>query len=372
MRYQNGVGTPTGQEESKAIYDNLLDEGYVNDSGEIQYKFDPENPDFELKIDGRYDEIKPAIIDEMQRHIFKNRIANAQDRRVLKFNKKVHLSPEFVALWDKIKHRTRYSVSFDTNELIERAVGRVISLDKIKPARIVMTRVDVDISEAGVNTDRKLEEKSRQAAAVTVLPDLLAYLQKETELTRHTLVKVLKNSGKLPEFQVNPQQFMAMVAREISRALHDLMLEGIQYEKIANHYWEMSRIEKEAENGIVRYLNNLYGVQNQEKSLFDAVEFDSEVEKQFAKDLDNNEHVRLFIKLPGWFKIDTPIGSYNPDWAFVTERDEKLYFVRETKSTKDSEEHRPKEKQKITFGKKHFDTIGVDYAVATKLSDVDF
>ncbi len=98
----------------------------------------------------------------------------------------------------------------------------------------------------------------------------------------------------------------------------------------------------------------------------------SEVEKQFAQDLDNNENVKLFVKLPSWFKVDTPIGPYNPDWAFVTEREEKLYFVRETKSTLDSEECRTKENQKIACGRKHFDTLGVDYDVVTSLAEVSF
>ena len=174
------------------------------------------------------------------------------------------------------------------------------------------------------------------------------------------------------EFKINPQAFMAVVAKEISRALHDLMLEGIKYEKVAGAYWEQSRIEQDAEEGILRYLSNLYEVQNRNKSLFDAVEYDSEVEKQFARDLDSNENVKLFVKLPPWFSIDTPIGRYNPDWAFVTEREEKLYFVRETKSTLDSEERRTKENQKIACGRKHFDTLGVDYDVVTSLAEVKF
>lgn len=165
---------------------------------------------------------------------------------------------------------------------------------------------------------------------------------------------------------------MAAVANEISRALHDLMLEGIKYEKVAGQFWEQSRLEQDAEGGIVRYLTNLYEVKNRDKALFDAIEYESEVEKQFARDLDNNENVKLFVKLPTWFKIDTPIGSYNPDWAFVTEREEKLYFVRETKSSLDSEELRSKEKQKIDCGRKHFDTLGVDYDVVTSLAEVAF
>jgi len=363
---------PIGQDASKEIWQGLATEGYINDDGEILDKFDPKNPHFELKVPEKYEDLRPEIIDEMKKCIFKNRIVNARDRRVLRFNKQVQLNPEFEALWDKIKHRTRYRVTFSTDDLMARAVTRIQALEPVKPIRISMTRVDVDISEAGVEADRTLEQRSRDAEPVKILPDLLAYLQKETELTRHTLVKIMKQSGKLTEFQINPQAFMAAVSRELSRALHDLMLEGIQYEKIADHFWEMSRIEPQSESELTRYLGNLYEVQNQEKSLFDCIEFDSEVEKQFAKDLDSNEHVKLFVKLPRWFKIDTPIGPYNPDWAFVTARDEKLYFVRETKSTLDSEDRRSKENQKIFCGRKHFETIGVDYDVVISLSEIKF
>ncbi len=361
-----------GQEESVKIWQELKTSGYINEAGDILDTFDPQNPHFELKIDESYSDIKTDIIDEMQRFIFKNRITDARGRHQLKFKKEVYLSEDFKALWDTIKHRTRYRVTFDTAELIERAVKRIRELEEIKSVHITVTRVDMDISRAGVSADRSLEEKSRKAGGVHVLPDLLAYLQKETELTRHTLVEILKDSGRLAEFRINPQQFMGLTAREISRALHDLMLEGIQYKKIANHYWEMSRIEDEAEEDITRYLNNLYELQNKGKYLFDAVEYDSEVEKQFARDLDNNEYVCLFVKLPGWFKIDTPIGPYNPDWAFVTHRDKKLYFVRETKSTLDNQKRRNKENQKILCGGHHFKTIGVDYGVVTKLSEVIF
>jgi type III restriction enzyme len=99
---------------------------------------------------------------------------------------------------------------------------------------------------------------------------------------------------------------------------------------------------------------------------------ESEVERQFALYLDANENVKLFIKLPRWFKIETPIGPYTPDWAFVTEAEEKLYFVRETKSTLNADERRSKENQKILCGSKHFESIGVDYGVVTKLAEVGF
>lgn len=367
----DGTDKPLGQDMSARIWANLVANGYLNSTGDIQAKFDPKNPHFKLDIAAEFAGWKSEIIDEINRKLFKNRIANARDRRELKFRKEVQLSEDFVALWDKIKHRTRYRVSFETPDLIDRAVKRIKqNIEPIKAPRIATTVVEVDITDAGVAADRLIATRVRDAELVQFLPDILAFLQRETELTRHTLADILKKSGRLAEFKINPQAFMAAVAKEIARALHDLMLEGILYEKVADHSWEMSRIEQEAEKGIVRYLSNLYEVQNRDKTLFDAIEYDSEVERQFARDLDTNENVRLFVKLPSWFRIDTPIGPYNPDWAFVTERDEKLYFVRETKGTLDSEDRRTKENQKIACGRRHFETLGVDYDVVTSLSEV--
>ena len=366
----DGTEAEIGQDESARIWADLVREGYLSETGDILDKFDPKNLHFKLKVSDDFTDLKAEIIDEVNRKVFKSRIVNARERRELRFRKEVQLSPDFQELWERIKYRTRYRVTFDTAELIDRALSRIRRIDPIRPPRVATTVVEVDISEAGVSADRLIATRVRAVESLKILPDILAFLQKETELTRHTLAEILRRSGRLAEFKVNPQAFMAAVAREISRALHDLMLEGIKYEKIAGTYWEQSRIEQEAEEGIVRYLSILYEVQHRDKSLFDAVEYDSEVEKQFARDLDNNENVKLFVKLPGWFKIDTPIGPYNPDWAFVTEREQKLYFVRETKSTVDSEERRTKENQKIACGRKHFGALGVDYDVVTSLSEV--
>ena len=96
-----------------------------------------------------------------------------------------------------------------------------MQIEQIHSARIAMTKRDIDITDAGVIAERELETRSREAPPVKVLPDILAFLQKETELTRHTLAEILKQSGRLAEFKINPQAFMAAVAREISRALHD-------------------------------------------------------------------------------------------------------------------------------------------------------
>ena len=366
----DGTETEIGQDGSARIWNNLVANDYLNANGEILEKFDPKNPYFALAVLDEFADLTAEIIDEVNRKVFKNRIVNARERHTLKFRKEVHLSDDFVALWDMIKHRTRYRVTFETDDLVRRALARIRQIGSITAPRVATTVVEVDISDAGVTADKQIATRVRDVAPVAILPDILAFLQKETELTRHTLAEILKCSGRLSEFKINPQAFMTTVAKEISSALHDLMLEGIKYEKIAGQHWEMNRIEHEAEKGIIRYLRNLYEVQNRKKSLFDSIEYDSEVEKRFARDLDNNENVKLFVKLPSWFRVDTPIGPYNPDWAFVTECEEKLFFVRETKSSLDSEERRTKENQKITCGRKHFGTLGVDFDVVTSLSGV--
>jgi type III restriction enzyme len=367
---QDGRETEVGQDDSIRIWDDLVARGYLNAAGEILDKFDPRNPQFKLEVADTFSDLAAEITDEVSRKVFKNRLVNARDRRELTFRKEVQLSEDFQSLWEKIKHRTRYRVTFDTADLVARSLLRIKRIEPIKVPQVATTVVEVEISDAGVSADKQIATRVRDVAKVTVLPDILAFLQKETELTRHTLANILRQSRRLSEFSINPQTFMAAVAKEISSALHDLMLEGLKYEKVAGAYWEQRRLEQDAEDGIVRYLNQLYEVQNREKCLFDAVVYESEVERQFARDLDNNENVRLFVKLPSWFKIDTPIGRYNPDWAFVTERDEKLYFVRETKSTLDSDERRTKENQKTACGRKHFETLGVDYDVVTSLAEV--
>ena len=369
---EGGEEKPIGQETSRRIWKDLETRGYIDANGDIQGSFDPDNILFRLEIGEEFEDLRTAVVDEMRKYLFKNRIANAHQKRDVAFNKQVHLREDFRELWERIGQKTRYRIHFETSSLIEKAVNRLKAMDRIKPLSLSSTRVDVEFTRAGLSADRKLEEKTLLMEGPSVLPDIIAFLQKETELTRHTLIAMLRESGRIGEFRQNPQQFMAQVAREVGYAMHDLMLEGIQYEKIAGEYWDMQRIEEDAEKGINRYLKNLYEVQNRDKTLFDAIEFSSDIEKRFAADLDNNEHVKLFVKLPSWFKIDTPIGAYNPDWAFITEREEKLYFVRETKSTRDSEKRRNEENQKVECGRRHFDVIDMNYDVVTSLSEVEF
>ena len=370
-RAEDGGETTIGQEESERIWQDLRAQGYLDDKGYILDRFAPDRLDFRLQTAPEFAELRPAIVDQMRGYLLKTRVSNAHKKRSLTFNKRVHLREDFRELWERIGQKTSYRVAFDTNDLIEKAANRLKAMEPVHRLQMSATKADVALTLAGVGTTATTVPIQRKRIAPDGVPDILSYLQKETELTRSTLTAILRDSGRIGDFRDNPQHFMALAAREIRYALHALMLDGLRYEKRDGEVWEMQRIENEADKKIKYYLNRLYEVRNRDKSLYDAIEFESEVEKRFAAELDNNEHVKFFVKLPRWFKIDTPIGPYNPDWAFVTEREERLYFVRETKSTLDSEERRAKENQKIECGRRHFDALGTDFGVVTSLSEVE-
>ncbi len=326
----DGKQKPMGQEASLVLWEHLQQRGYLNQDGKLTDFFDPKNPHFCLDVPHQFEELRSLIVDKLNSFIFKNRIVNARERKQVKATKNVLFDEGFKDLWKRISQRTRYRVTFKTEELVNVAAGRLRKASKIEPIRIETTKAELKFSLAGIEGS-KLAERVADFDGPAILPDLLAYLQNETDLTRRTIVEIIRRSGRANDFKINPQMFITITSTVIQKALRDLMLEGIEYERIDGDYWEMRRLEQDDEEGIRRYLNNLYEVQNTGKTPYNYVEFDSAVERQFAADLDNNEDAKFFVKLPAWFRVDTPLGAYNPDWAILTEREKKLYMVRETK-----------------------------------------
>ena len=361
---------PIGQEESAKVWKALVEKGYLDNQGDITDQFTPQEKGFELDVPEKLESIRPAIIDEMKRYVFKNRIANARDRKTLTYNKRVELNQDFKDLWEKINQKTRYSVEFETKILVSQAVQKIKKMEKVEPVHLLIDKTEVEISEAGVEGGKVLDSKVQATTAVRYLPDILAFLQRETELTRGTLVEILQQSGRLGEFGVNPQAFMTEVAKLLTRTLNEMIVDGIKYEKLAGQTYEMRLFESEE---IESYLSNLYVVQSDDdRTPYDyiVIDGDSSIERDVAEKLDSNENVRFFCKLPNWFKIATPVGDYNPDWAVVLEQDSKLYLVRETKSTHDRDKLREQEKRKIDCGLAHFEALDVDFAVATNVREV--
>ena len=292
----------------------------------------------------------------------KVRLENTRERKKANLNKRVYLSPEFAELWERIKHKTRYAVNYDTPELIREAARAVRELPPVSPAKIVFRtgRLRTLSDDPTLIASR---EEVREARGFPV-PDVVGLLQRETELTRTTLAHIIRDAGRLNDLLVNPQAFLDGALRCIQNVLESFMVAGIKYEKIASDYFEMQLFESKELEG---YLSKMLEVQ---KSVHDHISYDSEVERSFAEILDKREDIKCFVKLPKWFSIETPLGNYEPDWAIVKENTEKVYLVRETKSTTILSELRSSEKQKIQCGQAHFDALSVDFAVVARAEDV--
>ncbi|MBA3353338.1 MAG: DEAD/DEAH box helicase family protein [Blastocatellia bacterium] len=352
-----------GREQSEKIWQGLVQRGMLDANGKILPKFNPQAPGFDLGLPDEEKELKADIIETLQSYQMDRHVKRDEDGKPLRFKKEVTLEPEFQELWNRIKPKTTFSVEYSTDELGKRASKALAQMEKIKPAKIRYTETQVEQRRAGIG-GTVIREKDETMVYAGPLPDVVAYLQNETELTRSTLVRILKESGRLGDFFVNPQKFMEEVSSLLNRELHRLMIDGIKYERLGGEEWSMRLFE---EKEIVSYLNNRLEVQ---KSVYDAVVYDSEIEREFAAQLDAREEIKLFVKLPAWFEIDTPIGKYNPDWAILRHDGSVLYLVRETKGTKNFEKLRGIEADKIRCGRKHFNSLDVDFDVVTCASEI--
>ena len=160
---------------------------------------------------------------------------------------------------------------------------------------------------------------------------------------------------------------MDSVASILKHELHRLLVDGIKYEKLdgsgSDAEWEMLLFKNEE---LIDYLTVL----RVDKSVYEYIPYDSEIEREFARKLDEREDIRLFVKLPTWFLIDTPVGQYNPDWAILRHDGEALYLARETKGTRDFLKLRTTEADKVRCGAKHFEALGVPFAVAVTADEV--
>jgi len=363
----DGEQKPIGRESAEVIKSALVEQKMLDTEGRLQPSFDPRRPDFKIELPEPHREMMPAVVDLLASYQIERHIRKEKDEGINRLKKEVALSPEFHALWDKIKPKTTYRVEFETDELVSRAVATIKKMEKIEAPKVRVSAGQLGVVRGGITTAAVSVAEEQVSHQNRAVPDVLGYLQNETELTRSTLVRILKQSGRLAEFFPDPQRFMDAVANILKHELHRLLVDGIKYEKIggggSDAEWEMLLFKNEE---LINYLNAL----SVNHSVYEYVVYDSEVEREFAKQLDTRTDIKLFVKLPGWFEIDTPVGKYNPDWAVVKHDDQTLYLVRETKSTKDFLKLRTSEADKVRCGQKHFETLGVPFSVVVSADEV--
>jgi type III restriction enzyme len=264
-------------------------------------------------------------------------------------------------------------VEFDNEELIRKYVEAIRSAPLIPRARQQWHRAALSIGNAGLGAT-----ETAVSAAVNLdegeidLPNLLTVLQDQTQLTRRSICRILTESGRLDDFTRNPQQFIELAAEAIRQSKRLAIVDGIKYQRLGDEtFYAQEQFQSEELRG---YCKNMLPVQ---KAVCEYVVYDFEVERTFAEQLEKNEAIKVYAKPPGWFKISTPLGSYNPDWAVLVEADgtERLYFVVETKAGLFDHDLRDAESARIKCGKAHFEALRVgeapaQYMVARNVDDL--
>ncbi|WP_307761183.1 DEAD/DEAH box helicase family protein [uncultured Phascolarctobacterium sp.] len=360
VKQEDGSVKYLGQEASETIFKEFLDNGYIDEAGKVQDKLKTAIKENKLKIPEEFEPVKAEITVLARKVCSSLNIKNNSDKKTIKLNKQVYLDPEFKDLWDRVKYKTTYSVDFDSEKLIDECCKEMQTSLSVSSAKLIYTKAGLDISAGGVVA----EESDRYAVSLDNLqeniPDIIAYLQNETNLTRKTIVEILIRNNTIKLFKKNPQRYMEKVVQIISAKMRHMIVDGIKYTKIGDdEYYAQELFETEELTG---YLSK--NMIESKKSVYEYVVYDSANEESFATSFENNKNIKLYAKLPNWFTIATPLGTYNPDWVVLIEIDgkDKLYFVLETKADIMFDALRPLESAKIKCGRKHFEALGNEVA----------
>lgn len=371
---EDGTTSPLGVDRSEEVWTYLKDNGFVDAKGKVQDTLRTALKDNTFTMTEDFSEQEDSIKDILRKLAGKLDIKNADERITIRTREAVLESEDFKALWDRIKHKTTYRVEFDNTKLIDDCARAITDGPSITKTRAQFRVADIAIGKSGVQVGETSASGFTSISESDIeLPDLLTDLQDKTQLTRKSLVKILTDSRRLPDFKKNPQEFIDLASEAIKRTKRLALVDGIKYQRVGDdHYYAQELFKQEELTG---YLKNTLQTQ---KSVYEHVVYDSAgVERRFAEELESNESVKVYVKLPGWFKVPTPLGTYNPDWAVLIEDDgqEKLYFVVETKGSGWWDDLRHKEGAKVACGKEHFSVLAdgekpAKYIKATSVRDV--
>ena len=367
------------------LFSSLVANGYVNRQGQLTQKFHDDKQQGVLDFGDEYNEFKTDIVNRLDAVFNPDAIKpeDARHTREAKFDSKRFERKEFQALWNKINHRTYYTVDFKTDDLIKRAV---IELDN----HLQVTEISIRV-EHGTMSDIKSKEQLEAGTAMKVTEaktstihelvgervkyDLIGKLVEDTGLTRKAIVTILQKISPRTflKFRANPEEFIIRAGNIINECKAIAVIEHVAYHKL----------DKKFDTDIfsAAALKGRLGVNAMEsqKSLYDLVVVDSKgIEMDFAQNLEKQNEVAVYTKLPGGFYINTPAGHYNPDWAIVFKEGadiKHIYFVAETKGYAKDEvnDYRDTERIKIECARRHFATISdsaVTYDVVKSYSEL--
>jgi len=338
-----------------------------------------------LVLPEEFEPFKQGVQDKIVYYAAKLPIRNKATEVIIKPNEDAFLLPEFAELWNRIKIRTTYRLDVDSDDLVKRAIESIDKMPTVTPLRIRGQRGAIAVDESGI--EAQVTSESVIDVEITYeYPDPIRELQDRVELTRKTLKTILEGiddkhyPGKPKDenddatgFKAEPRTFLDQVATRINAVKNEMLADGVKYQKLPESEWYAQTVLRPDEWKGYLEQNAFKLEQGSEKYLYYYVVFDSAtVEKPYAERLGLAEEVKVFAKLPDRFVIETPLGDYNPDWAYVSDREgqKTLYLVVETKGGKNGLPRlTPTEEAKISFATKHFEAIGfadLDYRVETE------
>jgi type III restriction enzyme len=272
---------------------------------------------------------------------------------------------EFQALWEKINRKAAYTVEFESDELVQKAIKALNSELRISKLQFQIKRgqqqdeFDQDDLTSGRSFSVKEQETQYNTGTIrsNVRYDLIGEIAEGSQLTRHTVGAILKGI-ELPvfhQFRDNPEDFIAKASRLIKEQKATMIIEHLSYDPI-DERWDSDIFTKE------KGKDDFSKAFKANNHIYDYVFTDSKIERAFAENLDTSAEVTVYAKLPRGFSIPTPVGDYNPDWAIAFEdgKVKHIYFIAETKGSMSSLELREIEKARIECAKKFFTKISSD------------
>lgn len=286
-------------------------------------------------------------------------VDDSRRRVALKLDREKYASREFKELWSRINRKTFYTVDFDDDEIISAAVKRINEQLEVTALKATVTLGSLSATDQG--SKFTINEKHAEYIAKpsnSVKYDLLGEIADNVGLLRKTVAAILSqiHPQQFAKYQTNPESFIMNVSNIINDVKVQNIVAHITYNKLDEVWNEDAIFVDTTISGIMG--KDIYDAK---KHLYDKVRYDSEIEKRFAEELDVESNVELYVKLPGGFYINTPMGHYNPDWAIVlNEPNQKhVYFVAETKGVSENIEMTLKgvEEAKIKIARKHFAAI---------------
>lgn len=279
---------------------------YIDRHGKVKESLKQAIVQQTLLLPEEFGSIEREIISHIMNVIKQLPVKNAHERVEVKLHKEVMLTEEFKTLREKIKYKTYYQIDFDVEDFVKDCIRDMLTMDSIPASKIILQRVSVNIGTAGVTTQDPHRITTVDIAGYrNNLPDVVRVIEENTGLKRRTIVKILTESKRLDaDFVRNPQKFIEKVIALINDKKKARIVDGIKYEKLGDEYFYTQK-QFEDKEIIQCFTNNTISV---DKSIYSHVIYDSDIERAFAERLSQNQDIKLFVKLPGWFKVDTPLG----------------------------------------------------------------